>query len=367
MKVFSLLLLLFLLFTFSGISQGKVETSNNYAQKIMGNWMKDYIDMKDGSSNDDPAVDEMVASMLIFRKTNTVTVIQGKEAVNTPFEIFGDTLLVGRAVFYKIEKLTDYELVFTQILSDIPDYQLRRYHYLTTKESSGEYFERRYIKANLKIQANRDSAYAFSKYIFPKFRMGREMFRGANFNTFEDVYQYSYEAIETAFDFPARKNGNFKVAFMVTKSGILKDVTIQQSSDSSYNAKLIQAVLQTRKQWIPADIDGKLVNVVFNYEFDFGDDKEDVENDNNFFDPAIYANLMERGDRQIGKKNYIKAIKLYTKCILMKDDAFDALYKRADAYFTLKVEKNACSDWNYLATKGQKKAEALFIKNCLKR
>ncbi|MBB6005186.1 hypothetical protein [Arcicella rosea] len=356
------LLILSLLFSFSGISQDK----NDYAQKIIGNWMKDYIDMKDGSRIDDPSIDEITATMLIFKKNNIAVVIQGKDAASTPFEIFGDTLLVGSTVMYRIEKLTNYEFVFTQILENVPDYQLRRYHYLATKENSSDYFTRRFIKSNLKIQANGDSVYAFSKYIFPKFKANTVASRAFVFNTFEDVYEQSYDLIESTFDFPEKKKGFFKVSFVISKKGILKDISIKESSDSSYNAQLQLAILQTRKFWLPADIDGKAVDVLFNYEFNYSDEQNEI-NDDNYFDPAVYASLIARGDRQIEKMNYIKAIKLYTKCILMKDDAYDALYKRADAYFKLNVPKNACSDWNYLATKGLKKAEDLFIKNCIKR
>ena len=75
---------------------------------------------------------------------------------------------------------------------------------------------------------------------------------------------------------------------------------------------------------------------------------------------------MERANQFFVKKNYEKAVKLYTKCILMTDDAIEALYKRADCYFTVNDIKNACSDWNYLAGKGQKRAEGLYLKHCMK-
>ncbi len=357
-------LILFLLIFFSGNGQVNNSLSSSYPQKIIGNWMKDYIDMKDGSRIDDPSIDEITASMLIFKKNNIAVVIQGKEAASTAYEFVGDTLVIGNIVMYRIEKLTDYELVFTQIVKDIPDYQLRRYHYLATKETSGEYFNRRYIQSNLKIQPNGDTAYAFSKYIFPKLKANRDSFRDATLSTFEDVYQQSYELIETNFDFPEKRKASFKTSFVVSKEGKLKDIQIIESSDSSFNSKLRLAILQTRQFWIPADIENKKVDVIFNYEFNYSDNESDQDN---YFDPNIYQSLLNRGDRLIEKKNYIKAIKLYTKCILMRDDAYDALYKRADAYFTLKVNKNACSDWNYLATRGLKKAEDLFLKNCLKR
>ena len=52
----------------------------------------------------------------------------------------------------------------------------------------------------------------------------------------------------------------------------------------------------------------------------------------------------------------------------MQEEDFDLepYYKRADSYFALKVNKNACLDWSYLAKKGQKKAEKLFFDNCMK-
>jgi hypothetical protein len=52
----------------------------------------------------------------------------------------------------------------------------------------------------------------------------------------------------------------------------------------------------------------------------------------------------------------------------MQEEDFDLepYYKRADSYFALKVNKNACLDWSYLSKKGQKKAEKLFFDNCMK-
>ena len=50
----------------------------------------------------------------------------------------------------------------------------------------------------------------------------------------------------------------------------------------------------------------------------------------------------------------------------MTDDAIEALYKRADCYFTVDALNNACSDWNYLAGKGQKRAEGLYLNYCMK-
>jgi hypothetical protein len=362
MKIGILCMLLSLSFWLN--AQVRTDSSVDYSRKLLGNWAKDYVDMKDGSRLTNPEIDKVTATMLIFRKENAGVIILGKDASPTVYVTVGDTLLVGGTVLYHIDKLTPYELVFSQIIPNTPDYQLRRYHYLSTKESASEYFFRQFIKPNLRIQANGDTLYAFNKYIFPRYKGGKDFFKGTIYDDFDDVYQFSYEDIERNFNYPERQAGLFKIAFQVSKDGVLKNVEIKESSDSAYNNQLLKAVLQTRKSWLPAVYDGKLVDVVFNYEFRYGEENQEPED--YYYDEAVYESVLKRANKQFELNNYGKAIKLYTKCVLMKDDAFEALYKRADCYFALKIEKNACSDWNYLSLRGQKKAENLFISHCVK-
>lgn len=150
----------------------------------------------------------------------------------------------------------------------------------------------------------------------------------------------------------------------MSKFGLLKDINVPESSDSTYNNAFKQAVYQTRKRWIPAEYENKKVETSFNYVYVY-DAEEKPENN---FDEYLYYENKEKANRFFDKKEYVKAIKLYTKCILMQDEDFDLqpYYKRADSYFALKVNKNACLDWSYLAKKGQKKAEKLFLGNCMK-
>lgn len=351
-------------FSFWLNAQTKTDSLNVDSRKLIGNWVKDYIDMKDGSRLTNPEVDKVTATMLIFRKDNAGVIILGKEASPTLYVTVGDTLLVGRAALYHIDKLTPYELVFSQIIPNTPDYLIRRYHYLSTKESASEYFFRQFIKPNIIKQANGDTLYNFNKYVFPHYKGGRDFFQGTIYDDFDDVYQFSYEDIEKNFKYPENQAGIFKIAFQVSKEGVLKNVEIKESSDSTYNNQLLKAVWQTRKSWLPADYDGKKVDVVFNYEFRYGEEEEQPEN--YYYDDLVYESVLKRANKQFELKNYGKAIKLYTKCVLMKDEAFEALYKRADCYFALKIVKNACSDWNYLSVRGQKKAENLFISHCIK-
>ncbi|MCU0471291.1 MAG: TonB C-terminal domain-containing protein [Arcicella sp.] len=178
---------------------------------------------------------------------------------------------------------------------------------------------------------------------------------------FNEVYEQSYNFIEEKFSFPKKQKGDFNVFFVIDEKGMLKNVAIKSSSDSNYNNALLQAVYATRQLWKAAQYQERNVEVQFNYVFKY----EDTEEEDNF-DYMSYQNILDKAERFYQKKEYVKAIKLYTKCILMKDDYLEPIYKRADSYFAVKSIKNACLDWSYLAKKGQKKAENLFLEHCMK-
>ncbi len=358
----------FLLFIFSIIfyqiqiqAQSSTVQQRQIEQKIIRNWVKYRIEMKDGSQVPDERITKNAASMLIFKKGNVGVLISGKNAQQTQYAISDSILVLGRTESYVIEKLTEHELIFHAISENIPDNEIIRYHYVATTESSGQYFFRQFIKPTIKIQANGDTAYNFNEYIFPNFKLSLGS-SAIVLSDFYEVYEASYDMIEKEFNFPAKKKGGFRVTFAISKFGTLKDVEIKESSDSIYNNTLIQAVYQTRKHWFPAEHENKKVETLFNYVYVYEDKIEDN------FDGFLYQNTKENANSLFNKKEYVKAIKLYTKCILMQNEDFDfePYYKRANSYFTLKVNKNACLDWSYLAKKGQKRAGKLFLENCMK-
>ena len=362
MKIKNLLLVL-LIFLHKSNAQIVTNEQQNIEQKIVRNWVKYRIEMKDGSQVPDENIAKNAASMLIFKKGNVCILIAGKTAQQSQYAISNNALVLDKISSYVIEKLTEHELIFHGVFENTSDNEIIRYHYISTTESSGQYFFRQFIKPNIRIQANGDTAYSFNEYIYPKFKPVSGDFPTVLSNFYE-VYESSYDMIEKEFHFPAKKKGNFRVTFAVSKSGTLKDIAVKESSDSTYNNALEQAVYQTRKRWLAAEYEDKKVETLFNFVYVY-DAEEKPAND---FDGYLYYDYKEKANRFFGKKEYVKAIKLYTKCILMQEDDFDLdpYYKRADSYFTLKVNKNACLDWSYLAKKGQKKAEKLFLENCMK-
>ena len=358
-----LLLLIFSSFWYQSFAQTSTDEQKSIEQKLMRNWVKYRIEMKDGSQIPNESIAKKTASMLIFKRANVYILISGKIAQQSVYTISNNALMLDRKFSYIIEKLTENELIFYEVLENIPDEEIMKYHYVSTTESSAQYFFRQFIKPNISIQANGDTAYRFNEYIFPRFQLTLGDFPTI-LSDFYQVYESSYDMIEEDFNFPDNKKGNFRVSFAVSKFGILKDIEIKESSDSVYNNALLQAVSKTRKRWLPAEYENRKVETRFEYVYKYDEDNKN-END---FDGYQYDITKNKANKVFAKKEYVKAIKLYTKCILMQDEDFDLepYYKRADSYFALKVNKNACLDWSYLAKKGQKKAEKLFFDNCMK-
>lgn len=359
MKNYFLLLLFFVVRT--ALGQTTVATPQT-SVPIMGNWIKSSLDKKDGSAILDEEMKKRTVSMLIFRKGNVVVLIHEKKAVTNKFIIKHDSLIISNSV-YHIDKLTAYELVFSEMDSTLKDNELNRYHYLATKESSADYYFRTAIKPYLIKKPTGDTAFVFNNQVFPKFR-AKGIIDNNYSDNFDDVYLDSYEFIEQKANISSTVEAQFTVDFTVTKKGLVKNVVVSKSTDATYNNDLIQAVYRTQQFWTPAVYNDKPVDVQISYLFSFT--KEKASDNLPEYDPFSYDIYLKKANRFFTNLNYNKAIKFYTKCILMREDAIEALYKRADAYLAMKVEKNACSDWNYLAIKGQKKAEQLFLTNCVK-
>ncbi len=328
------------------------------------NWEKDYVDMKDGSILLDPSVGKKAVMCLIFRKNGTGTFIHGENASPFRFQI-ADSILIINAVEYKIHKLNDFELVFDQYLPNTNDDGIKRFHYLATTDSPTEIYLRKHIKPFISISALKDTAFLFNEEVYPEF-LGNLYTNKTQHTgqTFEEVHGDSYNFIEKAFleNIPKNTEGVFKVSFTVNTKGLVQDIVVNESTQEAYNAKLVGAILSTNRLWIPATWQNKKYPVKFQYIFQLVKEKPNLIE----FDPVLYNEYFNRANSLMARKNYDKAVKIYTKCVLMTDDAIEAIYKRAECYEAMKITKNACSDWSYLASKGLKKAEKLFLEKCAK-
>ena len=330
---------------------------------LLGNWGFDYVDFKDGTLVRDDYINKNIATMLSFRKVNAVIVMYHAKAITTTYTLTNSELSVG-TTNYKIEKLTENELIVSN-WQDIEkeSYRVLRFHYLATKENAERFYRRKFVIPNIRLKTNKDTTYAFCEDFYPYFRVKYDGYPKQELDDFQSVFNASYQTIEKAFNFPEKQKGRFGVQFEIIKTGQIGEVKITETTDSVYNNQLLRAVASTALMWKNAEYQNKPIAVQFNYVFQYGDKEEDSSTN---FDPMEYERLLGKANDFFVKKNYEKAIKFYTKCVLMTDDAIEALYKRADCYFTVNATKNACSDWNYLAGKGQKRADGLYLKHCMK-
>lgn len=356
MNIRSLFLILFLCLGYSSFAQNAIENAN----QLLGNWEKSYMDMKDGSKLLDEFTFQKTSSLISFGTKGIGAFTEGKTSSRFRYTMAGKTLVMG-GLTYEIETLNSGELVFSEIDPNRKDYQLLRYHFIATKDSPEQFFIRKFINPNVRIKADGDTAYLFCSAVHPVF-IADGRYGQVTESSFEGTYQNSYDFIERSFLFPPNKSGRFRINFTVTKTGKVDNIRIAESTDSLLNARLIEAVNSTQRKWIPAERNGKKVDVHFFYEFEYNA-KLTADDE---FEYVQYSGFEERADALKERKKYAKAIELYTKCILMRDNAIEPLYKRADCYFALNIVKNACSDWSYLSKLGQKRAEGLFIKNCLR-
>jgi hypothetical protein len=169
--------------------------------------------------------------------------------------------------------------------------------------------------------------------------------------------------ISEKFDFPEWRQGSFLARFIVTKAGKVTGVRIEESTNSKYNTKLVEAIKKTDGMWLPAEFDGEQVTseVVMEFKMDFPTYKSELT-------PAdkleISQQQLAEGNYYFEEKLYRTAISSYTEAIKSDFKNVDAYYRRAAAHVIMKDKKKACEDYEQLMYLQQVKATELYKKYC---
>ena len=111
MKI-KLLLLILLSYWYQSFAQTSMDEQKNIEQKLIRNWVKYRVEMKDGSQISNEDVAKKTASMLIFKKGKVYVLISGKIAQQSVYTISNNVLVLGNNSLFTIEKLTENELIF---------------------------------------------------------------------------------------------------------------------------------------------------------------------------------------------------------------------------------------------------------------
>lgn len=327
-----------------------VAVAQGMKERLVGDWIKEDIRLKDGS----PILDQTVKNIqlrYILQKNGTSRVVYDGKAADRPYRVKNDTLILGNDTFYKIEQASDIKLVLQQIMPDSTDTALKLIF------TPAHLYNLGYLPEKYRTKGG-DTIYVFKPNYLEPFFMDGEM----------NASQY----ISENFDFPEYRAADFYTRFIITTAGEVKGIEILRSTNDRFNNKLIAAIKKTEGKWKPAMWEGKPVNVEVMMGFDFGwsekqaergaissqiTDEQKIQESNEF---------LAEGKYNLTLKNYNEAIRNYTWSLDKNPLNVDAYYGRASAYAMKKDTKKMCEDLLQLKNLQQAKGTELWNKFCNK-
>ncbi|MBA4851809.1 energy transducer TonB [Emticicia sp. BO119] len=332
------------------IGFSSVAVAQGIREKVVGDWIKEDIRLKDGS----PILDKTVRDIqlrYIFEKNGTSRVVYDGRAGDRPYQVNHDTLIVGGDTFYKIEEVSDIKMVLQQITADSSATALKIMFTPAHLYNVGFMPEKYRTKGG-------DTIYVFKPNYLEPF--------------FIDADMNASHYISENFDFPEFRTGDFYTRFIITKNGEVKGIEILRTTNDRYNNKLIAAIKKSEGKWKPAMWEGKPVNVEVMMGFDFGWTEKQTERSASTSEQSEDEKLQEsneylaEGKYYLTLKNYNEAIRNYTWSLDKNPLNIDAYYGRASAYAMKKDTKKMCEDLLHLKNLQQAKGTELWNKFCNK-
>ncbi|GAB3520660.1 energy transducer TonB [Emticicia fontis] len=326
-----------------------VAFAQNIRQNVIGDWIKENIQLRDGS----PILDKSVKDIqlrYIFDKSGTSRVVYDGKAGDRSYRIKHDTLIVGNDTFYKVEQASDIKLVLQQITSDSASA-------LKITFTPAHLYNIGFVPEKYRTKGG-DTIYVYKPNYLEPFFMDAEM----------NASQY----ISEIFDFPEFRTGDFYTRFIITAVGEVKGIEILRTTNDRYNNKLIAAIKRTEGKWKPAIWEGKPVNVEVMMGFDFGWTEKQAGQNSSSTQETEQEKIQEsneflaEGKYNLTLKNYNEAIKNYTWSLDKNPLNIDAYYGRASAYAMKKDTKKMCEDLLQLKNLQQAKGTELWNKFCNK-
>lgn len=367
-RLFSLLLLPLGLFaqTPKTLQPKKTDpVKSPFDKKIVGNWVKIKIDMADGSTFVDPDGRQSQAEQIMaFDSEGFVKKVTLDDNFNTPY-VLRDSLLYIKDkelansqnatnwTNYKVEKLTPFELIFSEYSLDVPIYRRMRYYFARSETKIGKLINERFVYPDMRASID-DTLFTMSRFVYPSFNFAGD---------FDESYQQSFNFIERVLNYPSNKSGLFRIQFAVTKTGEINKIRINESTNPKYDEKLKNAVRASKGSWQPAKLDGHPVSVLVRYEFGYGSDyyQKDYAAQNKMQDAKYYY---DQGVRQYAAKDYERSVQSFSKSIEFGSNNPQNYFNRGAAYIALGQKDKACVDWKYLVDLGQKWVEKYVNQYC---
>lgn len=309
-------------------------------ESLKGEWTKEEIKLKDGSTLFNPEVTEG-QFILHFVSLDTFLVTYNGRTAKHRVQL-ADSTIIYRGSKLKITKLEKPILEVTEV-----DVQ-KGYKPLKMKFVYKPVYDLSYIPESY-IARNKEEVFIrIPNTLEPKFING-------NMTAMDFIYN--------EFRFPEYRKGGFVARFIISKDGQLTGARMIASSNNRYDQKLIEAILKTQGKWYPAEYNGVKVNCEVELNFDLGYSSSNTvyEEDKKSYEAE---QSMDYANYYFGIKNYKSAIFYYSETIKNNPYSIDAYYKRAASYIFRKDLVNACRDYRTLSILNQVRAEELFTEYC---
>jgi hypothetical protein len=177
----------------------------------------------------------------------------------------------------------------------------------------------------------------------------------ANYNG-ESFQRYIYDGISDRINMHGRAV-HFVANFIVSKNGIADSLQILESVDPEFDRRVVKIFNQQKKNWKPASLNGKTVNVLMQVDLRYLMSEAVL--------PAYSAG--QKGLIAYNNKNFEVAEYYYDKAIESNPTDKEYLFMRGMCKFSLGNKAGACEDWNKGKALGSTAAiDDVLLKYCNK-
>lgn len=339
---------------------------NFYGQNLIGTrWLKVDAERKDGSVIHDRLNTKNSYTEYYFKSLNKMTVNSVKP--DADYKITNSELTIGKQK-YTIEKLNATELIICE-QGDLntTDDKINRLFFIEEKSIID------YLKQKNWFSFVNDSTIIAKNFLHPKLKNNKDL-SWVITKSLKNQYfvKSNNKELRTGF-----LTGNFHINTL----GKIDKVEITRNSNIYDNVveKFIKAL--EKIDFTPIEIDKKY-NQIVNFSAIFTQfsimSEIYIETNTNGEEPINRGqglSIKKRKESQqffndgiieFNKTNYSGAIKKYNEVIEIDSLFFDAYYNRAYTNLILKNVEDACKDWEYLKTMGQKEGSYLYDQKCKK-
>jgi tetratricopeptide (TPR) repeat protein len=318
-----------------------------FGEELIGKtWVMVFTERKDGSR----VLDDVKPFTFKFGKDTCAFYVLQKTFI-TPYSYQNRLLTINNAKQYIVENLTDSSLVICELgYNGLTEDKINRYFLINEN-----YIESYLLKTN-KIERENDSILIANQFMSPQ-----------------------YDIIKLVDNLKIKNsNGYFNGDILISSIGEIKDINVLTNKDlSEKDIKAFKdAIFSTNGKWkMPKNNKKYYYRIKYMVQFSHSNGLDGFIVELHTLKPHKWP-ADQNNQRNKAIKEFNKATEFYTKGKLDQPKEYyskaieldslyiDAYYNRAAVNFKLNILNEACKDWSYLKSLGQKEGENLYNEKC---